>query len=83
MVYDIERFVPRDGIPVLKGFIKNGQLIVWCPFCRCFHIHCATDGTKSMRGHRVAHCAPDSPFTNTGYYIRPFTKGEMTKMRDC
>ena len=91
MAYDIEQSVPNDGIPVLKGFIKGGSLNVWCPFCRAWHIHGATDGVKAMKGHRVAHCVgmnstgkllPQSPFKDRGYYIRPFTKKELSWISD-
>jgi len=37
---------------------------VWCPYCDRFHYHGATEG------HRVAHCAPETPFSDLGYIIK-------------
>lgn len=72
---------PKDNIPVLKGFIVNGQLSVWCPYCRRFHLHGIgreiSEGLPVKRQHRVAHCTnPASLFIRGGYYIQPFTKAE-------
>jgi len=78
------RMPRRKDIPVLKGYIKDEQLHVWCPFCRTWHHHGAKDGRAIMQGHRVAHCHhPDSPFrkNGTGYYIRVFTKQELRDIR--
>jgi hypothetical protein len=38
-----------------------------CPLCGGEHVHGAPDGINDTGGHRVAHCAPQSP----GYFIRP------------
>ncbi len=66
----------EDGIPIVlcekhpvnrKIFVAKPGEVDWrfdCEFCRCYHHH----GAKP--GHRVAHCAPDSPFTATGYFIQ-------------
>lgn len=68
--------IPKDGIPILKGFIKGDQIFVWCPYCRKFHSH----GAPQMWGHRVAHCVNEnSPFLESGYYIQPFTKTDIKK----
>lgn len=78
--FEIPKRTPRKGMPVLKGFVKNSQLHVWCPFCVDWHHHGAKDGHPAMFGHRVAHChRDDSPLRETGYYIRPFTEGELKK----
>lgn len=71
----------KDGIPVLKGFVGNRQLHVWCSYCQRFHHHGIgheiENGLPIKRQHRVAHCInPDSPFLKGGYYIQPFTKAE-------
>ena len=41
----------------------RASVYVWCWHCEAEHAHGPGDG------HRVAHCAPGSPFTN-GYMIR-------------
>jgi len=74
--YEIKKHVPRDNIPVVKGFQDGESIMVWCPFCRCFHSHGVRDGREIMQGHRVAHCHKDTPFKATGYYIRLFTTME-------
>ena len=82
---------PNNTKPVLKGFIVDQQLVVWCPYCRAFHHHGLDDGSVAMNHHRVAHCGPmtrgehgetliDSPFRKGGYYIEPFTKQEMREI---
>ncbi len=69
--------IPKSWRPLLKGFERNGQLVVWCPYCATFHHHGAGPG------HRAAHCiSTDSPFRETGYYIAPFNKSELRKVRD-
>ncbi len=27
----------KDKIPILKGFVTDRQIRVWCPFCQRFH----------------------------------------------
>ncbi|GAI86261.1 unnamed protein product [marine sediment metagenome] len=62
----------KKGIPVLKGIIGDGQIFVWCPHCRKYHIHGLGGGQDpGVPQHRVAHCSSDSsPFIETGYYIK-------------
>lgn len=58
-------------IPVLKGPVRDGQIFVWCPFCRRDHIHGLGGQDHSKLHHRGAHCSPgSSPFLETGYYIK-------------
>lgn len=67
--------------PVLKGFISHyseGDLIrVWCPYCNKFHTHGWPADSGTAKQHRVAHCVGDTPFKDTGYYIKPFAKTEI------
>jgi len=61
----------KDGIPVLKGFLTETHLRVWCPYCRAFHYH------GKGEGHRAAHCVKDNPLRQTGYYVAVYTKAEL------
>jgi hypothetical protein len=50
--------------PVLLA-VRDGDLFrAWCPFCRCYHTHGAAEG------HRVAHCASNTPFSDAGYILK-------------
>ena len=50
--------------PALKAeWNTPGQWKAWCPHCRRYHFHAPEPG------HRVAHCAPDGPFTESGYVL--------------
>ncbi|MCM3270863.1 hypothetical protein M3691_18895 [Paenibacillus elgii] len=61
-------------IPVLIGIDDGKNISVWCPFCRKFHFY--FHGSVGGEGHRVAHCNSESPFRNSGYYIKiAFTVG--------
>lgn len=66
----------KQKFPVLKGIIRDSQIFVWCPFCRKYHQH----GWLGEPGHRVAHCDMDSPFSETGYFVVPFSKKELEQM---
>ena len=76
----------KKFIPTLKGFVRKdprGDLIfVWCPYCESFHQHGAMDVDSRMKHHRAAHCfdrpgKTESPFIETGYYIKPFSKKDL------
>jgi len=77
-------------IPTLKGFVVGEQIHVWCPYCNDFHTHGAKDANPAMKHHRVAHCFDrfiggkiipcSSPFLETGYYIKPFSKAELKRI---
>jgi len=66
----------KQKFPVLKGIVKDGQIFVWCPFCRKYHQH----GWLGEPGHRIAHCDIDSPFSGTGYVVVPFSEKELEQM---
>ena len=61
----------KEATPLLAG-IKYGtnQIAVWCPYCRKYHLH-GWDHAKSDTDaeHRCAHCVPESPLFDNGYYI--------------
>lgn len=65
-------------LPVLLGFERSAStnaLSVWCPYCCEWHNH----GKET--GHVVAHCIDiDSPFKETGYYIKKITKRDMERL---
>ena len=76
--------IKKDWRPVLKGYVFNGQIYIWCPYCVKYHHHSWLDDSYS--GHRTAHCATtprgneNSPFINGGYYVVPFSKTELKRM---
>ena len=41
----------------------NGQLRVWCAYCKRYHLH------GGGGGHRVAHCDKVTPYSVTGYIL--------------
>ena len=54
----------KNGIPVIKTFLKNNRAVFWCEYCKTYHYH------GPMNGYRVAHCiSENSPFHRTGYII--------------
>ena len=82
-----------------KGVIKHsltGSLVVdvrvWCPYCVTWHYHGYDTGNK--KEHRVTHCSnlrirgqytdADSPFRETGYYLKldPRIKKDMAKKKN-
>lgn len=69
--------IKRDWRPVLKGFVSNGQIHCWCPYCGVYHHHSYLSSYHA--GHRSAHCDPDdnSPFLRTGYFVIEFTQSEL------
>jgi hypothetical protein len=70
-------------IPVVKCFpISEEQVKLWCPFCETWHVHGFTpDITTRGKSHRVAHCPdPNSPFDDTGYYLRLMTQKEIKEV---
>lgn len=61
------RKVPRKGVPTLIAIKKKDRLYAWCPFCKEFHGHGASEKATT---HRNAHCiSKSSPFFETGYNI--------------
>jgi hypothetical protein len=52
------------GIPVLDAYDDGKQYRVWCVYCKRWHYH------GRQEGDRAAHCAPDSPYTASGYVLR-------------
>ena len=55
-----------DGRPILKAAPrKDGKgLKVFCRYCNRWHAH------GNGEGHRLAHCAKNTPYTKTGYVLR-------------
>lgn len=55
--------------PTLKAetFIDGDRELwrIWCEHCAAWHYHGA------VRGHRIAHCKMPTPYTLTGYNLRP------------
>lgn len=78
--------IGRKYRPILKGFIRGGDLLVWCPYCAIFHLHggiglISTSGKRAFIGHRVAHCSDESsPFIETGYYITACTEKDLKEL---
>jgi len=66
----IELFPWHDN-PARPGWQhRTAQIAVWCPYCQTFHFH-GWDPADNGRviSHRAAHCSPDSPLHERGYYI--------------
>lgn len=50
--------------PLLQAELTDGGLWrVWCKYCERYHHH------GPQPGHRLAHCAPATPYTVTGYTL--------------
>ncbi len=66
-------------IPILVGIPTPDlvQVRVWCPYCDQWHYH-GLDHTyrPNIVSHRVAHCHGDSPFKDSGYYIKYLSLNE-------
>ena len=59
----------KNGIPIIKAFLKDNQAVFWCKYCKRFHYH------GPMDGHRVAHCTTkDSPFHERGYILKVYPR---------
>jgi len=84
--YKIGTKFGRRFRPILKGFINEGNLFVWCPYCATYHVHggvglISNSGKRAFIGHRVAHCTDDSsPFIETGYYVTVCTEQELKRL---
>src|SRR4051794_25912600 len=53
--------------PTLRAWLIPTSLdplaVVWCPACRCYHVHGPTPGW------RYAHCCYSAAFVKTGYVL--------------
>ena len=66
--------------PVVKCFVSGKyQVKFWCPFCQLWHYHGSCNG-GDWSGHRAAHCAKHTPFKDSGYILKPYTKTELKEM---
>lgn len=66
----VDKEIPTLAVFDIGHFPSGGKYAqVWCPFCNKPHTHSVPIGKNE---HRVAHChdTPNSPFRNTGYYLR-------------
>lgn len=69
----------KKEIPVVKVFKTESekQYAFWCPYCKRYHYH----GSASL-GHRTAHCTnKNSPFRETGYILKEYTKKELVEFK--
>lgn len=77
----------NNNIPIVKGFIVRGSITkfrFYCPFCDTFHTHCWEYGRTKQ--YRTAHCGNtkgESPFSETGYYIKLFTSAQTKRLSTC
>ena len=57
--------------PILPAYATSTQLIVWCRFCKSWHLHGLGPKGEPILGHRWAHCRSDahSPYDKTGYIL--------------
>lgn len=72
----------KNQYPVVKCFQVGKIVKFWCPFCKRWHIHggCDSDDPKIWEGHRVAHCPDQTPFSDNGYILKPYTKKELKEI---
>lgn len=68
----------KTKLPILKGFIESGCLVVWCPYCKRWHCHGA-GGSDGGQGSRVAHCALGG-FNGSEYFAGIFTKADVLRI---
>jgi len=64
-------------LPVIKCLPRSDfldGLTFWCPWCKKWHLHGTTDGS------RVAHCFIDTPFKRTGYIVKKMTEAELKEI---
>jgi hypothetical protein len=56
--------------PTLPAYSDGVHLLVWCAFCRRYHVHGGGLDGPEGGGHRVADCCtPGSPYERTGYVL--------------
>lgn len=57
---------PFDKIdkPVIHAIKEKNNLKFWCKFCNTIHYH------SQEEGPRVAHCFKDTPYSETGYFLK-------------
>jgi len=61
---DVMNLPDTDSPVLLAEPFGESQWRAWCPFCKHYHYHGASEG------HRTAHCFDShSPFEETGYYL--------------
>lgn len=69
-------------LPILLGFERSNisrALSVWCPYCSEWHNHGEEMG--HVIAHVIAHCIDlDSPFKESGYYIKKISKRDMDRL---
>jgi len=86
----------RDGGMLIRmsrhDIIIQYDIKAWCPFCKKWHVHghsiVIDKGVRSgieirggrNLGHRTAHCGDNSPFRETGYYLKLMTKKELNEV---
>lgn len=61
--------VERESIPeVYVSLLPNGLCEFYCQYCGHKHVHGFVPGYNNW--HRIAHCTGDSPYRETGYFLR-------------
>lgn len=74
-----------EKIPEVKGFVYSENSILkfkfFCPFCNRWHHHGVPNGIDNRKKqHRNANCQSDSPYKETGYYLKKYTKAELAEL---
>lgn len=77
----------KKNLPELLGLLERDRdghfhVYVWCPYCAKWHNHSWDAGSNRRAvAHRVAHCfKEDSPFKQTGYFIRIDSRVALAKL---
>jgi hypothetical protein len=71
--------ISEKDYPIVKCFVEGKSVKFWCPFCKRWHFHGYSENGE-LDGHRGAHCSEQTPFTETGYIVKPYTKRELKEM---
>ena len=76
----------REGIATLRGTLKVIRgvrvIVVFCPFCDCFHTHGWPQPNPlraNFKTHRRPHCHSNSPFVEKGYYVALLPKEKVAE----
>lgn len=76
----------KEKIPTVRGFAVGKKFYFECSFCQKFHSHgvpsVGTGKGKLNHGHRISHCDKNSPYKDTGYFLKEYTKSELKRIKE-
>jgi hypothetical protein len=67
--------IPNSSMTPIMGCLEfENHYVFWCPHCESIHWH------GNSEGHRTVHCEKkDSPFSQTGYWLKKIGDFELPK----